>query len=81
MSSFIRTTPRIARKPHGCERCFRQIQPGERYAEHVAAPNHTDLGNTGWWRLAECAPCCASCRRPLPDATTPPAADGQTSDH
>lgn len=57
---MIRTTPRIARKPHPCTyrgsypfaHC--QIRPGDRYLEIVASPEHGDLGNQGWWRMAEC---------------------------
>lgn len=55
---MIRTTPRTARKPHRCQSdAEHRIRPGERYLEHVAAPQHGDLGNDHWWRLAECADC------------------------
>lgn len=57
---MIRTTSRIARKSHPCTyrgsypfgHC--QIKPGDRYLEVVASPEHGDLGNQGWWRMAEC---------------------------
>lgn len=52
-----RTTVRKARKTHYCSRCHGRIEPGTRYLEHVASPHHDDLGNEGWWRLAECIPC------------------------
>lgn len=48
-------------------RCFRRcdvascdcrpIQPGDQYVEHVASPQHDVLGNTKWWRSAECLGC------------------------
>lgn len=52
----------------------RHIQPGERYNEGVAAPNDNDLGNEGWWRLAECFRCAERYGRPIPpaDPTSPP---------
>jgi len=58
---MIRTTPRTARRAHPCQHrgsyplanC--RIQPGDRYLELVASPEHGDLGNQGWWRMAECA--------------------------
>lgn len=56
MSGMTRTTPRVARKHHTCD-CRAPIRPGERYLEHVAAPDAPDLGNSQWWRLAECAEC------------------------
>jgi hypothetical protein len=62
----ITTCARTARKPHTCNRCRTRIPAGARYLVHVASPDHDDLGNTGWWRLAECAACATSCGRPLP---------------
>lgn len=52
-----RTTRRVARKVHRCSRGCDPIQPGDVYLEHVCSPDHDDLGNTTWWRVAECAPC------------------------
>jgi hypothetical protein len=52
-----RMTVRKAKKVHYCSRCHAKIEPGTRYLEHVASPDHDDLGNEGWWRLAECIPC------------------------
>lgn len=40
--------------------CTGYIKPGERYLEHVCSPDHDGLGNIGWWRMAECAPCAQS---------------------
>lgn len=54
---MIRTTARTARKRRSCESCRGPIRPGDRYLEHVASPDHDDLGNTGWWRSPECAGC------------------------
>ncbi|SDZ57249.1 hypothetical protein SAMN05216215_110715 [Saccharopolyspora shandongensis] len=57
---MIRSTVRTARKSRGCDACWpirRTIKPGERYLECVASPDHGDLGNTGWWRMSECAGC------------------------
>lgn len=65
---MIWTTPRTARTPHWCGGCNRHIQPGERYNEGVAAPNDNDLGNEGWWRLAECSRCAERYGRPIPAA-------------
>ncbi len=60
--SYSRTTRRIARKAHRCgvkgwRHQGRVIQPGERYLEHVAAPNHEDIGNNHWLRSYECSDC------------------------
>jgi hypothetical protein len=55
---MIRTTARVARKAHRCTHyCGNHIQSGDTYLEVVASPDHGDLSNPGWWRLAECAPC------------------------
>lgn len=53
---MTRTTRRRARKAHRCG-CGNRIRPGELYLEHVASPQHEDLGNTRWWRLPECSEC------------------------
>lgn len=58
-----RTTPRIARKSRRCEGCSGRIDPGRAYLEHVASPDHGDLGNRGWWRLDECEDCAVRCGR------------------
>lgn len=53
-----RTTARRARKPHRCGNVSHSqpcIPAGAVYLEHVVSPDHDDLGNTGWWRLPECA--------------------------
>jgi hypothetical protein len=75
MSAYTRTTVRRGRKPRRCDtgtdRCS-TISPGELYLEHVAAPNHTDLGNQRWWRMAECGGCAAVCGRPIPGYVTTP---------
>jgi hypothetical protein len=61
----MRSQTRTARKTHRCNRCPARIRPGERYLEHVASPNHDGLGNTGWWRITECADCADTCGRPV----------------
>jgi hypothetical protein len=53
-----RTTARRARTPRRCADVDHKqpcIRPGDVYLEHVASPDHDGLGNTGWWRLPECA--------------------------
>jgi hypothetical protein len=65
----IATQSRTARKPHTCSRCHTQIQPGTRYLAAAASPNHDDLGNEGWWRIAECATCAKTCGRPVTEAS------------
>lgn len=52
-----RITTRRAIKTHKCGPCHRDIEPGEVYLENVISPEHDDLGNPGWWRMAECAGC------------------------
>lgn len=59
---MMRTQRRRARKLHRCP-CSGRIAIGEVYLEHVASPNHGDLGNRGWWRLPECASCAGMCGR------------------
>lgn len=59
---MMRTTRRRARKLHRCP-CRTVIAVGEVYLEHVASPNHGDLGNQYWWRLPECAECARTCGR------------------
>lgn len=54
---MIRNTERRSRKFRRCDRCKVAIQIGDRYLECVASPDHDDLGNTDWWRLAECESC------------------------
>lgn len=54
---MTRTTLRTARKPRLCDSCLRWIKTGDLYLEHVASPNHEDLGNTRWRRSPECAAC------------------------
>lgn len=61
-------TARTARKLRICPSCGRGIHPGDRYWEHVAAPNDNDLGNTHWWRLPECGACASRYGRPVPAA-------------
>lgn len=68
---MIASLARTARKPHTCSRCHTQIRPGTRYLSTVASPNHDDLGNTGWWRIAECAACAATCGRPVTEKARP----------
>jgi len=58
----IRTTIRRSAKDRGCDGCWPQggrsrIRKGDLYIEEVATPNHDDLGNLHWWRLAICAQC------------------------
>ena len=53
--SFVRTTRRLARKPHICTGGH-LIAAGERYLEHVAAPGG-ELGYLTWQRIAECREC------------------------
>lgn len=53
---MIRRTLRTARKPRTCA-CGERVYPGDPYWECVASPDHGDLGNTSWWRLAECTKC------------------------
>lgn len=55
---MIRTTARTSRRWRRCTNGC-PIEAGERYLEHVASPNHGDLGNYDWWRMAECAACAA----------------------
>jgi hypothetical protein len=55
-------TRRVARKSHFCEWCWdtqgaRHIRRGDVYLEHVITPNHDDVGNDNWWRVAECSSC------------------------
>lgn len=63
---MIRRTERTARRWRRCDvqndyaGCARSIAPGDRYTELVLSPNDPDVGNVGWWRLAECAPCTAA---------------------
>ena len=66
----MRTTARTSRKQRACSRCFREIKPGDVYAEHVASPDHDGMGNQKWWRIAECLPCCATCGRPVAKAVS-----------
>lgn len=54
---MTRTTSRKARVGRACDDCSAWIAPGEKYLEHVAAPDHNDLGNTHWWRIRECSRC------------------------
>lgn len=69
MSALQRSTPRRSRRHRRCDGCKGEIQPGDRYMEHVAAPDPMgELGNVSWWRLAECAPCCERSGRPIPEA-------------
>lgn len=69
--SLRRTTMRRSRRHRRCDGCKGPIEPGERYAEHVAAPDpYGELGNTTWWRLAECSHCCARYGRPIMEPST-----------
>lgn len=54
---MIRTTLRTARKARNCDSCLHRIRPGDLYLEHVASPDHDDLGNTRWRRSPECEDC------------------------
>lgn len=64
--SLQRATVRRARKLRQCDVCRRPtIHPGEHYVEHVVAPDHNDLGNEHWWRMAECSACCDWRGRPI----------------
>ncbi len=66
--SLMRTTHRTSRRHRRCDGCKALITPGERYLEHVAAPDpFGELGNVSWWRLAECSNCAERYGRP----TTP----------
>jgi hypothetical protein len=60
---MMRTTRRRARKAHRCPTCRSTIPIGATYLEHVASPNHEDLGHQYWWRLPECAACAEMCGR------------------
>lgn len=66
---MIWTRAHKARKQHFCStrtvHCTGVIKPGERYLAHTASPQHDDLGNEGWWHLAECAPCAETYGRPI----------------
>lgn len=53
--SFARTVVRRARRTHRCDECRNLIPVGVRYADRVASPGY--VGNTGWWRIAECELC------------------------
>ena len=50
MTTFIWSHP-IARKPHTCTVCYRQIAPGEKYARMAGL----DCGEV--WTSVECAHC------------------------
>lgn len=74
-----RTTRRRARIRRRCDMCptpWRWIEPGDQYLEYVASPDHDDLGNLRWVRLAECAGCATAYGRghlvnpPAPSTTT-----------
>lgn len=54
---MIWNTIRTARKVHRCSPCGRPIRPGERYLSGTISPNDNDIGNIGWWTLAECEDC------------------------
>lgn len=60
---MMRTTRRRTRKSRRCPTCRSTIEVGAVYLEHVASPNHGDLGNQYWWRLPECASCARTCGR------------------
>ena len=87
---MMRTTLRRAHKIHRCEGCESFIATGERYLEHVAAPNHDDLGNDHWWRLPECEACARRSGHrghwfdapitTIPLTTKPPAQGGEPSE-
>lgn len=62
---MIHTQTRTARKTHHCSRCQTPIRPGERHNAHTAFPHDNDLGNTGFWRLRECADCAEAAGRPV----------------
>jgi predicted RNA-binding Zn-ribbon protein involved in translation (DUF1610 family) len=64
----IRTNLRTSRKSRRCEGCLRWIHPPDQYLEHVAAPDHGELGNTTWWRSPECRECAVRYDRwPIPN--------------
>lgn len=51
------TRRRVARKRHpACGGYCPSIQPGDVYLEHTAFPGD-EMGNTGFWRIRECAAC------------------------
>ena len=57
---MMRQTLRRSRRSRRCEtgsHCCVPIQPGDQYIEMVASPDHGDIGNVGWWRIAECIGC------------------------
>lgn len=61
---MIRSTPhRRSRRVRRCTTCTGRIPAGSPYLELVASPNHEDLGNQSWWRLAECKPCAVAMGR------------------
>ncbi len=51
------TKRRRARKPRLCDSCLGRIRAGDIYLEHVATPDHEDLGNVRWRRCPECCTC------------------------
>lgn len=65
MSGLQRATPHRSRKPRRCTGCKGRIERGDLYLTHVCAPNHPEVGNSGWWRLTECAACAARYGRPI----------------
>lgn len=54
---MVRTTNRQSYRFRICDSCKGSIKVGDRYLEHVASPEHEDLGNPRWWRSRECEEC------------------------
>jgi len=51
-----RTTLRTSARHRRCA-CGTHIFVGDQYLEHVISPDHEDIGNSTWWRSAECRAC------------------------
>jgi hypothetical protein len=69
---MLRAAIRQARTSRRCERCRRWIYPGDHYLESVISPDHSDVGNTSWWRMGECRQCAVDCERwPLANGAVP----------
>lgn len=52
--------PAIARKRRRCDGHLAEphwIEPGDPIYHCALPPNHSDIGNTGWWHSTFCADC------------------------